>query len=149
MRHIRVLSDVPVSRNWHKTVSKLYQTSDRTLKGIVQRLRFSGFILYPLSFFLYNPFKTLPTPYLKMKETGKKNLLAIERRGGGLIFFCKGKNIFKSFARIYILRPPSPPLPPILSQILKPPLFFSSPAPFLLKWLLLKSIQMQECPKSI
>ena len=24
---------------------------------IVQRLRFSGFILYPLSFFLYSPFK--------------------------------------------------------------------------------------------
>ena len=34
-------------------------TSDRCLIGIVQRLRFSGFILYPLSFFLYSPFKCL------------------------------------------------------------------------------------------
>ena len=25
--------------------------------GIVQRLRFSGFILYPLSYFFYSPFK--------------------------------------------------------------------------------------------
>ena len=32
-------------------------TSDRCLICIVEHLRFSGFILYPLSFFLYNPFK--------------------------------------------------------------------------------------------
>jgi len=32
-------------------------TSDRCLIGIVQNLRFSGFSLYPLSFFLYSPFK--------------------------------------------------------------------------------------------
>ena len=33
------------------------RTSDRSLICIIQRLRFSGFILYPLSFFLYSPFK--------------------------------------------------------------------------------------------
>jgi len=32
------------------------ETSDRCLICILQRLRFSGFILYPLSFFLYSPF---------------------------------------------------------------------------------------------
>ena len=32
-------------------------TSDRSLICIIQRLRFSGYILYPLSFFLYIPFK--------------------------------------------------------------------------------------------
>ena len=32
-------------------------TSDRCLICDVQRLRFLGFILYPLSFFLYSPFK--------------------------------------------------------------------------------------------
>ena len=32
------------------------ETSDGCLMCIVQRLRFSGFILYPLSFFLYSPF---------------------------------------------------------------------------------------------
>ena len=32
-------------------------TSDRCLLCIVQHLRFSGFILYPLSFFLYSPFE--------------------------------------------------------------------------------------------
>ena len=31
--------------------------SDRTLIGLNQLLRFSGFSLYPLSFFLYGPFK--------------------------------------------------------------------------------------------
>ena len=31
-------------------------TSDRRLIGIFQNLRFSGFSLYPLSFFLYSPF---------------------------------------------------------------------------------------------
>ena len=34
-------------------------TSDRCLIGIVQLLRFSGFSLYPLSFFLYSPFKQI------------------------------------------------------------------------------------------
>ena len=32
------------------------ETSDRCIICIVQRLRFSGFILYSLSFFLYSPF---------------------------------------------------------------------------------------------
>ena len=32
-------------------------TSDKCLIGILRLLRFSGFILYPLSFFLYSPFK--------------------------------------------------------------------------------------------
>ena len=32
-------------------------TSDRCLICIVQNLRFSGFSLYPLAFFLYSPFK--------------------------------------------------------------------------------------------
>ena len=32
-------------------------TSDKCLIGIVQNLKFSGFILYPLSFFLYSPFE--------------------------------------------------------------------------------------------
>ena len=48
----------------YKFNTVLYQflvtgTSDRCLKGIFQRLRFSGFSLYPLSFFLYSPFKLL------------------------------------------------------------------------------------------
>ena len=50
---------------WQKLSSfdtVLYQfletrTSDRCLKCIILRLRFSGFILYPLSFLLYSPFK--------------------------------------------------------------------------------------------
>ena len=33
-------------------------TSDRCLVCIVQNLRISGFILYPLLFFLYSPFNT-------------------------------------------------------------------------------------------
>ena len=37
-------------------------TSDRCLICIVQNLRFSGFSLYPLSLFLYSPFKS---KYLK------------------------------------------------------------------------------------
>ena len=46
----------------YKFDTVLYQfletgTSDRCLIGIVQLLRFSGFILYPLLFFLYSPFK--------------------------------------------------------------------------------------------
>ena len=46
----------------YKVDTVLYQfletgTSDRCLIGIVQLLRFSGFILYPLSFFLYCPSK--------------------------------------------------------------------------------------------
>ena len=32
-------------------------TSDKCLLGIVQLLRFLGFSLYPLLFFLYSPFK--------------------------------------------------------------------------------------------
>ena len=39
------------------------ETSDRCLICIVQRLRFSGFILYPLSFFLYSPFKQVDLLY--------------------------------------------------------------------------------------
>ena len=47
----------------YKFDTVLYQfletgTSDRCLKCIVQNLRFSSFILYPLSFFLYSPFNT-------------------------------------------------------------------------------------------
>ena len=34
-------------------------TSDRCLLGIVQLLRFSGFTLYSLSFFLYSPFQSI------------------------------------------------------------------------------------------
>ena len=34
---------------------------------IVQRLRFSGFILYPLSFFLYSPFKNELSTKLKVQ----------------------------------------------------------------------------------
>ena len=34
-------------------------TSERCFKSIVQNLRFSGFILDPLSFFLYSPFKEI------------------------------------------------------------------------------------------
>ena len=41
-------------------------TSDRNLICIVHRLRFSGFILYPLSFFLYSPFKWM-NPCAKVK----------------------------------------------------------------------------------
>ena len=36
-------------------------TSDRCLIYIVQLLRFSGFSLYPLSFFPYSPFKYIQT----------------------------------------------------------------------------------------
>ena len=47
---------------WYNFDAVLYQfletgTSDRCLMCIVQRLRFSGFILYPISCFLYSPFK--------------------------------------------------------------------------------------------
>ena len=47
---------------WYNFDTVLYQfletgTSDRRL--IVQNLRFSGFSLYPLSFFLYSPFNNL------------------------------------------------------------------------------------------
>ena len=46
---------------WYNFDTVLYQfletgTSDIRLMCIVQNLRFSGFILYPLSFFLYSPF---------------------------------------------------------------------------------------------
>ena len=33
------------------------RTSDRCPIGIVQNLKISGFILYPISFFIYRPFK--------------------------------------------------------------------------------------------
>ena len=47
---------------WYNFDTVLYKfletgTSDRCLIYILQRLRFSGFSLYPLSFFLYSPFK--------------------------------------------------------------------------------------------
>ena len=47
---------------WYNFDRVLYQfletgTSDRRLIGIVQLMRFSGFSLYSLSFFLYSPFK--------------------------------------------------------------------------------------------
>ena len=46
---------------WYNFDTVLYQfletgTSDRCLICIVQNLKFSGFNLYPLSFFLYSPF---------------------------------------------------------------------------------------------
>ena len=40
-----------------KSFSDWFVFAEYDLKGIVQRLRFSGLILYPLSFFLYKPFK--------------------------------------------------------------------------------------------
>ena len=51
-----------IYRFWYKFDTVLRQfletgTSDRCLIGIVKILRFSGFSLYPLSFFLYSPFK--------------------------------------------------------------------------------------------
>jgi len=47
---------------WYNFDTVLYQfletgTSDRTLICLNQLLRFSDFSLYPLSFFLYSPFK--------------------------------------------------------------------------------------------
>ena len=47
---------------WYTFYTVLYQfletgTSDRCLIYIIINLRFSGFSLYPLSFFLYSPFK--------------------------------------------------------------------------------------------
>ena len=60
---------------WHRHISYIYTvwynfdtvicqfletgTSDRCLIGIVQLLRFSGFTIYSLSFFLYSPFKSI------------------------------------------------------------------------------------------
>ena len=46
-----------------KNLTQFYQfletgTSDRTLMGLDQLLKSLGFSLYPLSFFLYSPFKT-------------------------------------------------------------------------------------------
>ena len=48
---------------WYNFDTVLYQfletgTSDRTFVCLNQLLRFSGFSLYPLSFFLYSPFNT-------------------------------------------------------------------------------------------
>ena len=54
-----------ISVLYYEFYTKLYiyefletDTSDRCLICIVKRVRFSGFILYPLSFFLYSPFKS-------------------------------------------------------------------------------------------
>ena len=49
------------SKFWYSFDSVLYQfietwTSERTLTGLNQLLKCSGFNLYPLSFFLYSPF---------------------------------------------------------------------------------------------
>ena len=47
--------------NFRKILTEIYinfsRQSDRCIVCIVQRLRFSGFILYPLSFFLHSSFK--------------------------------------------------------------------------------------------
>ena len=53
---------------WYNFETVLYQflktgTSDRCLIEIVQLLRFSGFSLYSLSFFLYSPFKYYGNQY--------------------------------------------------------------------------------------
>ena len=64
---------------WYNFDTVLYQfletrTSDRCLICIVQRLRFSGFSLYPLSFFLYSPFKvtfTVPLIFTWAGWTGE------------------------------------------------------------------------------
>ena len=69
--HIRYLSYVSISRNWHKTVSKLYQN------GIVQNMRFSGFILFPLSFFLYSPFKQRNSNLKVLQKELKMNRMSI------------------------------------------------------------------------
>jgi len=49
---------------WYSFDTAFYQfletgTTDRCLIGIVQNLKFLGFILYSLSFFLYSHFKSL------------------------------------------------------------------------------------------
>ena len=49
-------------------------TSDRCLISIVQLLRFSGFRLYPLSFFLYSPFKGKSPPLLSVADVGRGSL---------------------------------------------------------------------------
>ena len=67
-------------KNSYKFDTVLYKflqtgTSDKCLIGIVQLLRFSGFSLYPLSFFLYSPVKHFKNPFnffnknLKIKLT--------------------------------------------------------------------------------
>ena len=50
---------MPVWYNFDTVLCQFLEigTSDRCLLGIVKNLRTSGFILYPLSFFLYSPFK--------------------------------------------------------------------------------------------
>ena len=58
---------------WYKFDTVLSQfletgTSDRCLTCIVQRLRFSGFGLYPLLFFLYSPFNDLSSETLDAKH---------------------------------------------------------------------------------
>ena len=51
-------------------------TSDRCLICIVQRLRFSGFILFPISFFLYSPFKP---SWLSDSRSKYKNVVDVQR----------------------------------------------------------------------
>ena len=66
-------------------------TSVRCLIYIVQNLRFSGFILYPLSFFLYSPFKS--NFYLDLEQHELSHFQGsrdweLERRVKSLKMFC-------------------------------------------------------------
>ena len=49
-------------------------TSDRTLLGLDQPLKFFGFSLYPISFVLYSPFKWHKFIFLKIR---KKSLIFV------------------------------------------------------------------------
>ena len=85
---------------WYNFDTVLYQflktwTTDRCLICIVQNLRFSGFSLYPLLFFLYSPFKSVSSRY-KSYNALTYDLLYI------YLFFSGGR------------RPSSPPLKPPL-----------------------------------
>jgi len=52
---------------------------DRCLIGIVKNLRFSGFILYPLSIFIYSPFKCFNLKTYSHLLTGKKNRILTDQ----------------------------------------------------------------------
>ena len=55
---IKNLTYVRFGINFTQFYVNFSRQEDRCLISIVQNLRFSGFILYPLSFFLYSPFKS-------------------------------------------------------------------------------------------
>jgi len=59
---LRIYTTSYIYTFWYNFDTVLYQfleteTSNRTLTGLNQLLRFSGFSLYPLSFFIDTPFK--------------------------------------------------------------------------------------------